>query len=51
MRPLIHLKQVNTKYNCNTAMKHKNAKTGHATHIIQYHLINNNRYYLLNHLT
>ena len=29
--PLVHLKQVNTKkftYNCNTALKHKNAETG-----------------------
>ena len=43
MRPLVHLKQVNTKknliYNCNTALKHKNVKTGLGTHFIQYHPI------------
>ena len=37
--PLFHLQQVNTKiliYNCYTALKHKNFKTGLATHFIQY---------------
>ena len=34
-----HLKQVNAKYNCNRALKHKNVKTGLATHLILYHTI------------
>ena len=43
MRPLVNLKRANTKeniiYNCNTAVKHKNVKTGLGTHFIQYHTI------------
>ena len=45
MRSLVHVKQVNTQkyliYNCNTALKHKNFKTGLkiAIYFIQYHPI------------
>ena len=48
MAPFVHLKRVNTKnliYNCNTALKHKNVKTGLATHFTMRE--NNNRWYLL----
>ena len=41
MIPLVHLKQVYTNilrvYNCNTALKHNNVKTGLASYFIMYH--------------